>query len=219
MKDLKQNWQNGSMEQFISSGAPSFVIGISLNNSYFSSENIEKIISWCDQHEWAVTNAIMIPDEPTLHTMLAMGRYEPPARQLVTKKANAIENKCRKVKTKNKFSIFRWSNVKDTIPYKICLDLMQSIFKHDTRFKKDCLNVTKEVLLNKKINPTEEQLSRGVQFLLEELAFIYGSKSIIGAGSTCYVYHNKFNVLYNLLSGQYNIPKTDEVFSLVLNTE
>lgn len=217
MNTFNQIWQNGSMEQFIESGTPSFLIGLSLNNSYFSQENIEKIISWCDEPQWAVSNAIMIPDEPSIHTMVASGVVESSVRSITRRKANALENKCRKVKTKNELKIYRWSEVKDQIPYKISLDLMRSIFTHNSKFRRDCLNTTREVISKKNRNPSESQLIEGTQFLLEELAFVYSSRNIIGAGSVCYVYHKKLDVLYYLLSGQYFIPSTDEIFSLILS--
>ncbi len=220
MKQINHVWQNGSMEQFVESGAPTYVIGISLDNSYFSQENIEKILSWCDEPEWAVSNVIMIPDEPFVHTLVASGIPEQEAIKKARLKANALENKCKKVQTKNQLEIYRWSRVKKEISYIVSLDMINSLFLNNESFKKNCCTLTRDVLINRGVDePSDAQIHRGVRFILEELAFIYGSKNIAGAGSTCYVYHKKFDILYYLLSGQYSIPGTDEVFSLILDPQ
>jgi cyclo(L-tyrosyl-L-tyrosyl) synthase len=210
------------------------IIGISLYNSYFTEQNIEKIFLWATSLVSRVF--IMIPDEPMVHTLVSLGKKEVYAQRVARLRANNLENKCRKIIGKNNLNnfmnntvsslqlhqksqiqIIRWKRVVNNDQYQSALVEISTAYKQDTDFKKCVNEITCAVFQNWNKIPTPETLARGVRFLLEELAFIMHSNQILDLHENdkiAYVYHHTMPVLQNIIGGKY-IFKSHSSFGFI----
>ena len=183
----------------------SIIIGISINNSYFKEPNLEKLISWaCGTFESVY---IMIPDQPTVHTLLALGRTKEKAEKEARLKANNLENKCLTIIERFKYTnikIVRWGMVVENIAYVESLIDIKHAYDLDAYFKQAIRKATREVLVkNLSRVPTENEVDVGINFLLQELAFICRSPEILNKVKTAYVYHKTMLVMKDILEDKY----------------
>lgn len=184
----------------------SFIIGISINNSYFKPENIKKLISWSSN--FAKSIYIMIPDEPSVYTMMACGRSQEESIKISRLKSNNIENKCLRIisdlKVEN-ITIIRWKNVKDNIFYLNAKKQIKNLYYLDVDFKNAIIQTTKNVILaNVGSVVSESSIDLGVNFLFEELAFILYSTVILKEEKTIYVYHKTMQLMKDIIENKYN---------------
>ena len=189
------------------------IIGVSINNSYFSEENLKKLLLWA----WSYTTRVyvMIPDEPAVHTLIAFGKSQGDAERVARLKSNALENKCRAIiqeKNLTSVQIVRWKNIVDSEHYQSALDVIKREYSGLNCFAKDVNETTLGVLRNAGFdNPTLMQIENGVQFLFKELAFITHSSLILKEENTAYIYHSTMKVLKDILEGQYSFYSTKNV--------
>lgn len=182
------------------------IIGISLENSYFTRENLERILCWARQNAGRIY--IMIPDEPAIYTMMGKGYSKEKATTKARLKANALENKCREIAVGLDIliTIVRWNTVTQKTSYGVNLHHIKEVYKWDKRFRNEMRNTTIEVLsLGGKIPTTREQIDIGVNFLMQELAFLVDAAHILSESSVAYVYHKTMPLLKACLEDEYKI--------------
>lgn len=178
------------------------VVGLSLENSYFNYENIKSICAWAQERKLAIY--VMIPDEPAIHTYMACELSREKATQKARLKANNLENKCLRVSKELgiQVAVIRWKSVRTRDKYRKTLSHLQDLLAINEKFKLDAQKTTRMVLEGKNIKVSEASLELGIQFLLEELAFISNAHHFTGDKSM-YLYHKPTPVLKNLLAGKY----------------
>ncbi len=180
------------------------ILGLSINNRYFSEENIEKLMNWAAP---ASSTCIMIPDEPAVCTMMALGKSREDAERVARLKSNALENKCKKIQERLNLSsvtILRWKDIKTNISYQHASSHIQKVYNVDASFAAAIDETTREVLKNaNSAEPSEQQISIGIQFLLQELAFITYADCFFSGRDVAYVYHRTMKILKDIVDGKY----------------
>ncbi len=193
--------------------------GLSLGNSYYNEKNINNIFTkWSGNTPKLVT---FIPDDPSFHTYMAkLGNNLSETER--SSKANNINKKCRNdsavlmkraegcSKGKDfKFINARWNDIvnMNKVIYDASLTDILSLYKTSSKFKQAVGDVTLEVI------SISGNLSEGVMFLLKELAFIVKAPEILDCHSVIYSYHKSFSVVDNVLSGELDYPRVNNVFT------
>ena len=184
----------------------SIIVGISINNSYFKEPNLEKILSWSQCNASKVY--IMIPDEPSIHTLIAIGYAHKKAENITRLKSNALENKCLKIiqgLNSSVFNVLRWKSIVGSLAYLESLCEMNNLYCTDVNFRKALRDTTAEVV-SKYIQhaPTEIEIDNAVVFLIKELSFICNSNNILDSSNVAYLYQNTMNVLRDIVYGKYS---------------
>jgi cyclo(L-tyrosyl-L-tyrosyl) synthase len=177
------------------------IIGVSINNSYFKEENIRSLVNWsCEQSS---TVFIMIPDDPMVHTLMALGYTEIEAKRKVRLKTNALRNLCCRIIGIRKVRIITWSDVIPSLQYLVGIGQIFSLYKENEKFRQEVKKVTSEVIIANGGTLSDDNIDHGVQFLIKELAFITHSDLILGQKSIAYVYHKTMGLLKDLIIGKY----------------
>lgn len=187
------------------------IIGTSIDNSYFTEENLKNIMIWVTLNTGPVY--IMIPDEPAIYTMMGKGYSRVKATAKVRLKANALENKCRRVAANFdipieivRLSLVPNADILSGEPwslYPTWISGMREYYKADKNFRLKLRTATKEVLsTGGKYRPSTKQINVGVNFLIQELAFILGSKDILGECNVAYIYHKTIPALKYILNNK-----------------
>jgi tRNA-dependent cyclodipeptide synthase len=197
----------------------SCIIGVSINNSYFKDENIRNLLIWASS--FAKSLYIMIPDEPAIHTLLALGYSKEKAERKARLKSNNVENKCVRIisdlKIKNVI-ILRWKDIKVSPLYVKRLNEIRSLYTSDQFFKDAIDSTTKNVILGNISGViTNEQINLGINFLFEELAFILHSTIILGESNVMYVYHKTMELMKNIIAGKYDISSSLNVHFITID--
>lgn len=191
----------------------SFIIGLSIWNSYFNPENLKKLIFWADS--FAKSIYIMIPDEPMISTMMACGYNHKKAIEKSRTKANGLQNKCSSIidefDIKN-IRIIRWKDIKDNPYYLDALNQITFLYDFDQNFKCLVQNTTKGVIFgHTKKEVSIEQINIGVNFLFQELAFILYSTVILNELKTLYVYKSTMELIKEIINGNYTFTAKPDV--------
>ncbi len=182
------------------------IIGVSINNSYFKEENLNKLVLWSTERYSSVF--IMIPDEPMVHTLMALGYSKSKAISKVRLKTNNLVRKCNRIIDFNNLSgkvkIITWKDLDNRI-YKDTLITLINLYSKNLDFRWVTRKTTSNVILANGKTPDELSIDEGAYFFLKELAFIIQSDLILKQKRVVYLYHKKTEVLENLLSGLYGI--------------
>ena len=188
----------------IENGSP-LIIGVSINNSYFKEGNLEKLLLWATKLTQSVF--IMIPDEPAVYTLLALGYAKPKAEREARLKANSLQNKIMQIANRLELvgiRIIRWKDVVGTVAYLESLVEIKHAYDTDQCFRQAVRDTTQEVL-SKNLShvPNETEIDLGTIFLLQELAFICRSDVILKSTKIAYVYHKTMEVMKDIMVGRY----------------
>ena len=191
------------------------IIGVSINNSYFKEENIEKLLVWATNQSSSVY--VMIPDHPAVYTLLALGRSQNDADRIARLKSNALENKTRKIIERlqlENVKILRWDELKGKFKYLEALVALFHCYTVDSKMRDALRKTTASVLgLQWGLPSINAEIDLGVQFLLYELAFILHSDLILTEEKTAYVYHSTMQVMKDIMEGKHSfIPRKNVGF-------
>ncbi|MEI6022361.1 MAG: tRNA-dependent cyclodipeptide synthase [bacterium] len=182
------------------------IIGVSINNSYFKESNLTKIISWSATR--ASNVYIMIPDTPSVSTLIALGYEQNKAETLARLKSNSLENKCLfiiKELNLDNIKIIRWRDLIGRIEYVQAIGHIKYFYDNDLSFKDALRKTTSDVLKHNMSDvPSESQIDIGVVFLLQELAFICHADSILKEEKLGYLYHNTMDVLKGIIENRFS---------------
>lgn len=203
-----------SIGKEVSQGGQTLIIGISINNSYFKQENLEKLITWSSTHARSVY--LMIPDEPAIYTLIALGNTEQMSKKVARLKSNALENKCNDIIQRlsiDNMKVIRWKDIVPSKHYQNALARIHQAYDSDQLFAEAIFSTTSAVLKN---GGTEESdffnaINTGIEFLFQELAFITQANRILGEGKVAYVYHKTMDVLKNIIEGQHSFKADPSV--------
>ncbi len=188
------------------------IIGISINNSYFKEENIEKLLLWATAHTEKVY--IMIPDEPAIHTLVALGKSEKRAETLARLKSNSLENKCREIMKRFNLDarIIRWKSIRESQQYLSVLSKIERAYNAEIGFREAIREMTAKVLSNgKMVSTSDKEIEEGIKFLFKELAFIVYSDRILQEQKTAYVYHKTMHVMKDIFENRYSFRPSPNV--------
>lgn len=189
------------------------IVGISINNSYFKTENLEKILIWASSLSRPVY--VMIPDEPAVYTLMALGKTKEESERIARLKSNALENKCRDIEQRLAIpgmKIIRWKDITGDKNYQTALSDIQVAYSNDESFRNALNETTASVMQNGgSQTPSVESIGIGVQFLFQELAFIVRSSLILRESKTAYLYHRTMDVLKNIIDNRYSFQGAPNV--------
>ena len=185
------------------SGGHAIILGVSLYNSYFKDENLQKLIMWASGYSTKIY--IMIPDTPSIHTRVACGKTPAEARRDTHAKAQNLEIRCKRIMQMLGVSaeIIRWSILENNKMYADALANNKQLYEYKQVFRNEARETTRQVLQDKQASVPESSIDIGVRFLLEELSFIGYSPGILGVEKTAYVYHRPTHILHNMIDGVY----------------
>jgi cyclo(L-tyrosyl-L-tyrosyl) synthase len=182
------------------------ILGVSINNSYFKKGNLERLITWASSK--AKNVIVMIPDKPSVYTMVACGYEHDKAEREARLKANSLENKVIEIVAEHwikNVSVIRWNKLVGNPRYLESLVQMKHEYDTDLCFRHATRQMTAEVITNgTSAAASKDQVDTGVCFLLEELAFILNAPAILGEEKVAYVYHKPIKILKDLLAGEYH---------------
>ena len=199
---------------------PSIVLGVSINNSLFTNnEYLIKILMWASLFSKNIY--IMIPDEPAMHTLRAIGYEEKKAESKARLKSNNIQNRFNEIfKTHQvvNVTIIRWRDIVGNLNYQNSLIQIKKSYENDVCFKKALRMTTSEVLLQSlSREPKESEIDIGVGFLFEELAFICNATHILNKEQVVYVYHKTMVVMKSIFDEKYSFRAASGTGFLTVN--
>lgn len=187
------------------------VIGMSPGNSYFNKENITYLLKELLKEDPSVL--IMIADIPAISTYIALGYPKNRARtDKAIRNSNNIKNRIRTVLTENqiasdKVRIIDWGEeVEKEAEYKDTYKEVRNLYDTNTGFREACNRTTQSVLeySGRHIYDMEKSVSIAVHYLLSEIAFLECAPNFLGKKHITYVYHDKWPLYENYISGLYD---------------
>jgi tRNA-dependent cyclodipeptide synthase len=193
--------------QVLQKGKP-LIIGVSLSNSYFTKENLQKILSWAGTISQEIY--IMIPDKPAVFTMRARGKSEKDAISLARRETKKLMSVCNEVihsSGLDDVTFVTWEHLETNSYYLESLSEIEHEYGSSPEFAEAIRAATLPVISlvrGRQRVPTEEELELGVQFLLKELAFISEASMILSQGKVAYVYHQTMHIFKEILEGEYS---------------
>jgi tRNA-dependent cyclodipeptide synthase len=162
----------------------------------------------------------MLPDIPAISTLKSFGYPEKEAKQKAKLACNNLQNKCVRYlderASRSAYEIVRWDRLQNNTDYVHGLEDLTDLYSTDSKFNDAIRNTTKNVILNNSTPLSMElAIDFGVQFILQELAFIVNAPVILGEQGTAYIYHLDMPVLVDLLDDKYT-AKTDRTAGFIL---
>lgn len=167
--------------------------GISPFNSLFSKEYLESLI------EYALSNFksfhFFLPDEPTVHTLEALGYGHEEAKRKMRKQINWLKNKMVKalvakgLKLEN--HIIDWEGLQAREEFQKELNNVFQTFDVCGEFRALCLESSRWVLQNKLEDEKmdEECLLKAVKYFLSEIPIFAATNKIISTDTSLFCYH------------------------------
>lgn len=202
------------------------IIGISMLNPYFTRENIQHTAAAIRERFGRLF--FMLPDKPAHHTLYGYGYAAEEAQKTVRRKFNTLERNCREciaALSLDNANIVRWDEVEPNERYQQALLALEKLRTEDAVFREDIHTSTRAMYENsqypkKRPIDLEEQIERGTPFLMQEVAFMVSSASIVGVERAVHIYHRDIPVLSSLLKGKYQMtPPADLDFEIVTSEE
>lgn len=187
----------------------SIIVGMSLGNSYFSSENITRLFRFL--HTLNLQVYIVVMDKPSEHNYLALGYSEDRVADKIKKKGaeifRAIDSALKQVDSQGEhFHILNWDIIREHKDYQHARLILEQLYLSNELFRND-LRCAVDAYLTPKLkgqSMTEQRHISADQYLLEELAFLISSREILGAEECAYLYHKEWLIFERLVSGGYD---------------
>lgn len=189
------------------------VIGMSPGNSYFKLGVIKQLLRKGLEEYPRI--GVFVPDVPAIATYLALGYPENRARtDKAIAQGNALKNKVRSAielehLDASRVQIFEWEKdgIEDNEVYRKHFQWIQNLYESNDEFRKDSDAATAEVLNDnplRKIPIGEEQIKKGVHYLLSEFAFMMFLPEYLNEDPVGYIYHKPWPVFERLITGEYS---------------
>ena len=202
----------------------SAIIGISILNSHFTQQNIQQTAELARGQYAKIF--FMLPDKPATHTLAGYGYSKQEADRTVRRKFRVLEKRCRASVENLRLpdaKIVRWNQFETSENYLHFLADLQSAYHNDPDFKHDA-TATVRLMYEQSQYPKkqslslEEQVNAGLPFLLQELAFILSSPTVLNVEGTEYLYHKDMPILSKLLAGSYQFqPLANVSFAMIVS--
>jgi cyclo(L-tyrosyl-L-tyrosyl) synthase len=176
------------------------LIGISPFNSYYSLENIQKLIKWGS--ESFKSCQVFVPDTLPVFNFIAIGYAESKALSKTKHQIKYLMNKIEKAFTNLKVSvenkIITVSSCSKITAFKELYHICMNRYDVDEEFKKDCTEAASGVLRGYTKNVTQDMLDTSAKYLLGELPFYLDTPKIVGVNTSTFVYHENVDFFTNL---------------------
>ncbi len=184
------------------------LVWMSVGNSYFKKDSIKKIVDFVSSNFEKVK--FLIPFHPAIYTYQALGYDEKKAITKARLGSNRLTNHILRAidgsGSKN-MDVVNWDKeIVDNKNYKKQLEFIRNLYKKNSDFFQNANETTKSVLKAKTKNNLilEKNIGIGVNYLLEELAFVLASPDIFSVSKTAYIYHKKWPIFEKLVNGEYD---------------
>jgi cyclo(L-tyrosyl-L-tyrosyl) synthase len=181
------------------------LIGVSPFNGYFTTSNIEKTLIWA--HSNFKSFEVFTMDKASKYNLIAMGYSENEAIKKTTKQDQHLKNKIIRglesigfCKDESKKKILLISNLCGDDKYIEVYEHCKYLFRSNSSFRDDCLNASKQILLDKTDHITDELLDVSVQYLLEELPVWINTPYILNVPFSVFVYKDLSTHWYNIFN-------------------
>lgn len=200
------------------------IVGISPFNSYFSVQNIAKLI------QFATTNfkdfGLYVPDGMSIYTLQALGYSEIDANRKMIKNDKELKRKIEQALdlvakdiNVSSASIVLASELLKNNTYVELYESCKEEFKLNTEFRKGCLETSNWVLNgnnNQKSEITETSLLMAVEYFLRELPLFLDSPKIQDKESCVYIYTStsKFLEQIYLNRHQYKLVNQQQGYAI-----
>lgn len=214
------------------------LLAMCLNNGYYNRDNIYKMLSF----SLAFSDRVQIftTDGPAKHNYFARGYNEADAEKSTRTKKNRLINQCNdgleKINAKlpedqqKSISFMVWADIYVDPAYQDTYAATKNLYETSDAFKKDIDETSRQVLMNRIgiESKVDEVLSVGVEYVLEELAFIVSYRNLKpetkpvsdhGNNGFSYMYYEPWLVFENLINGVYDEPKEGIGFILAKITD
>ena len=175
-------------------------IGISPYNSLFSEEYISQLVAWSKEN--FKDFHLFLPDEPTMYTLRSLGYSEEKSKKKLKKQISWLKNKIKKALLINGVEsqdhgdyVLDWQTLISNPLFKSELDKVFRLYHSNAKFKQNCLEASKWVLLNKvsENDFTQECLETAVNYFLCELPLFAATSKIAGKKSSIFCYHQSID--------------------------
>jgi cyclo(L-tyrosyl-L-tyrosyl) synthase len=219
VKDLKGKAYEKGYEILNSRGIA--LVPLCPGNGHFNYNNIKDLLKTSITAFEKII--IFIPDKPTEYTYHAMGYPDNRAKFKARKQGNNLRNnanKCLNENTNLKKPLFLnlEKEISSNTHFKEELKKIQLLFNSNEKFR-DTVSKETEKVIKLRLKPGQkltEGISKGVPYVLEELAWLSVCHKILNVPQIVYVYHNCW-FLDKFIEGEYDeIPKNHLGF-LVIN--
>ncbi len=189
------------------------VIGMSLNNSYFTREKIVELLTVTGPLFARII--IVIPDYPTISTFEALGYTTQQAKKEALSKGKNLYNRCsysidllNASQNTQHIKIINWEcDIENNPAYQQQKQYLNNLYVTNNEFYEDVNEAVKSILKDriKKTIDLEKACGIASSYLIMELAFMLASNEIFDAEYIGEIYHKPWPLLFNLLNNKYDL--------------
>jgi cyclo(L-tyrosyl-L-tyrosyl) synthase len=177
------------------------LVGVSPGNSYFSEDNLTKLLGWAAREFRRV--AVIIPDSALVATLLAAGYSPDRATKRSRETCARLRNRVLRAwdatgcDTAGRFELYLLSELACHTRYQALLRSAEEWLASDSALRACCLRLSHAVLSSylQGVEPTTEQLAQALKYLLAEMPLLMDSPSIFGVESSTAVYHQRVDYI------------------------
>jgi cyclo(L-tyrosyl-L-tyrosyl) synthase len=173
------------------------LIGASPFNSYFSEENLIKIITWSLDNFNEIS--VFIPDKISIFTLMARGYTSERAEAKTRRQDTYLKNKIFRAFKQVGFTegnaakmVVSLSELSNNLDYENIYQECLKKFDADLDFKLGCFSTCSWILNNKQDSKIliDKNTETAVQYFLREFPLFLDTPRILGADSSLFAYHS-----------------------------
>jgi len=170
---------------------------------------------------------IFLPDAPIVYTLEALGYSHQKSVRKVDKQIRYLRNKIyraldlTRIPPRDTTSLLLDFGELSIDPfYQKEFRKVRFCFENDSRFRRDCLDTSAQVLGFKIQGKIEmDQKLKAVKYLLAEIPIISATSEICGANSSVFCYHQSVPLFTNLFAGVYDYRVSPKQAYLIVNED
>ena len=199
------------------------LLAMCLNNGYYNRENIYRMLKFA----LAFSNRVQIftTDGPAKHNYLALGKEKDKIPAVTRLARNRLRNQCNEGLQKINaelpeneqriITFMEWEDIYEDPAYVHSYKELKDLYVTNSEFRKDINDTSEKVLLNRMgiEKEVEAVLSIGIEYVIEELAFISAYSKLgpttkpisdHGAKGFSYFYYESWSLFEKLVNGEYD---------------
>lgn len=206
------------------------LLAMCLNNGYYNRENIYRMLKFALSFSNCVQ--IFITDGPAKHNYLALGKEKDKIPAVTRLARNRLRNQCneglRRINVelpeseRRAVTFMEWEDIYKDQTYQDSYKALKDLYAANSEFKKDIDDSSEKVLLNRIgiEKEVEAVLSIGIEYVVEELAFILAYSKLEAATKPVsdhgnqgfsYFYYENWPVFEKLANGIYDQKPKDGI--------
>jgi tRNA-dependent cyclodipeptide synthase len=190
----------------------SIILGISINNSYFSRDLINSLLPHVLKNHDQVF--AFIPEEPSIYTFQGLGYSRQDAERRAYQNGKRLSQwVSTHIQQPEQGKVLKWSQDigKNNIFSWSKLDI-HDLYAKNSDFASAVQEATQEVVKekHKKTITLKDAVQMASHFLLEELAFLWRAHEILNLDPTsdiAYIYHRRWPVFERFVNGEFFLDK------------